>query len=247
MSYLLTISPDFNPKHLAGWFVFNTWLQRALGEGVHLQLFDDFDGCRRAILSDQVDIIYANPADAALLLRQKGFLPLVHPRERPDEAIIAVAASSPYQCIEDLKPGLRIASTSDPEVETVCRIMLEPSELGATGINPQRRENYLLIAKDLIKGQADVGFFLAETFRELSQLVRGQLRILLQSQIEVVHHMLLIGPKLAARQPELQQQLLAMEGEAKGAAILRDIGVSAWIATDREQAEFMVDLMDTLS
>lgn len=247
MSTIFTISPDFTTKHLTGWFVFNTWLQRCLGQGVHLQLFDDFDQCRRAIQADQVDIIYANPSDAALLLRQKGFLPLVHPRSRPDEAIIAVAASSAYQRIEDFKPGLRVASAFDPEVETICQIMLEPAELGAAGYSLDRKDTYLLVAKELMNGDADAGFFLAETFKDLSPLVRGKLRVLLQSQIEVVHHMLLLSPRLADKCEHLRNKLMTMAQDDKGRAILQDLGISQWVATEQEEAEFMVDLMDTLT
>lgn len=246
MSYTFTISPDFNTKHLAGWFVFNTWLQRTLGEAVHLRLFDDFDSCRKAVLADEVDCIYANPYDAALLLRQRGFLPLVHPSEKPDEAIIAVSENSTFRAIEDLPRGIRVSSAFDPEVETICQIMLEPANLGESDYTLRRRENYLLVAKDLMGGEADVGFFLAETFNDLSQIVRGKLRVLLQSDIQVVHHMLLLGPGLAAHVERLREGLVDMGRDPKGQALLQDLGVRAWLPTDREEAEFMIDIMDTL-
>ena len=79
MPYLFTVSPDFTPDHLSGWFIFNTWLQRALSEAFHLELYDDFLSQREAIQADQIDLIYANPYDAAMLVRDKGFTPLVKP------------------------------------------------------------------------------------------------------------------------------------------------------------------------
>jgi phosphonate transport system substrate-binding protein len=38
MTFQLTVSPDFAPEHIAGWYVFNTWLQRKLGVRCHLAL-----------------------------------------------------------------------------------------------------------------------------------------------------------------------------------------------------------------
>jgi len=246
MAHLMTISPDFNNKYLPGWFVFNTWLQKNFGEAIHLEIFDGFESCRKAIADDSVDIIYANPFDASLLLRDKGFLPVAHPSARPDEAIIAVNAKSPLTKIEDFRPGVRISSTDDPEVNMICLIMLEPADLGATDVQFTHRENYVLVAKDLIKNEVDAGFILAETFNDLSPLIRDQLRIILKSQIHVIHHMFLVSPKWADKVNALQQLLCKMADDEKGRGILRDIGVSSWDASSKEEAEFMVDLIDTL-
>ena len=38
MTLQLTVSPDFSPDHIAGWYVFNTWLQRRLGARVHMDM-----------------------------------------------------------------------------------------------------------------------------------------------------------------------------------------------------------------
>lgn len=79
MSNLFTISPDFSPDHLSGWYIFNTWLQKQTGEAIHLEMYDGFHSQKEAIRNDKVDLIYANPFDAAMLVREKGFLPLVRP------------------------------------------------------------------------------------------------------------------------------------------------------------------------
>lgn len=42
MSLFFTISPDFSPDHIPGWYIFNTWFQRKTGEAMHLELFDGF-------------------------------------------------------------------------------------------------------------------------------------------------------------------------------------------------------------
>lgn len=247
MSHLFTVSPDLSTRYLSGWYVFNTWMQRTLDLKIHLELYPDFERCRAAIDADGVDLIFANPYDASLLVRDKGFVPVAHPRGRPDEVVIAVSADSPYQRIEDLPKGLRVGTSSDPEVHMIGMIMLEAADLSPQNISVAQRDTYVLIAKDLIRKEVDVGLFMAESFKELSELTRKSLRALLTSEIHVIHHMLLASPRMSEYVPRLQERLVAMSDDDKGKAILRDLGFQGWQITDQEEAEFMVDLMETLT
>lgn len=246
MTYNFTVSPDFNPSQLSGWFIFNTWLQRNLGENIHLELYDDFDSQRRDIAAGKFDLIYANPYDATTLVRKQGFIPVASPACKSDEAIIAVAAESPVTKVEDLRPGLRISSTEDPDVNMMCMIMIEPADLNRENTRISYRDTYVLVAKDLIRGDADVGFFLEETYNDLSSVVRSRLRPLVQSQIHVIHHVLLAGPRLLHKHQELQRLLGSMAATANGAGVLNSLGFSGWNIVEREETEFMIDLMDTL-
>ena len=246
MTYNFTVSPDFNPNHLSGWFIFNTWLQKSINEGIHLELYDDFKSQRQAIGDDRFDLIYANPYDASVLVRQKGFVPLVSPCNKSDEAIIAVRADYPANRVEDLPPGIRVSSTDDPDVNMMCMIMLEPADLSAENIALQTCDTYVIVAKDLIKGDTDIGFFLEETYNDLSNVIRSQLRPLVQSQIQVINHVLLAGPGLAHKREEMQEALMAMGQDDKGKGVLESLGFGGWGIVDQEDTEFMIDLMDTL-
>lgn len=247
MPYQLTVSPDFNTRHLAGWFILNNRLQHALETGIHVQLYDDFESQRAAAASGQIDLIYANPYDAASLVRTHGFRPLVKPRSKADECIIAVPAASPVQAVEDLQPGITIASTDDPDVHMMGMIMLEPADLNADNVTIKRCENYVLVAKELMRDTAQAGFFLATTFQELSKVIREQLRPIVESQIYVIHHVFLAGPRLADQTAAIRQALLHMNDDDKGRSILAEIGIPAWDPVEDEEVEFMIDLMDTLT
>ncbi len=246
MPYQFTVSPDFSPGHVAGWHIFNTWLQKALGVGVHLELYNTFSDQKSAILEDHVDLIYANPYDASMLIREKNFAPVARPREKPDEAIIAVNADSGVENVEALTSGIRVASTDDPAVNMMGMIMIEPADLGRDDVSVTRCDNYVLVAKELLNGAADVGFFLAQSFNELSSLVRDQLRVLVSSEIHVVHHTMMAGPKLLDRVDAIKNAMVGMGGDDKGARVLESLGLQGWEEVDEEEAEFMIDLMDTL-
>lgn len=247
MSNLFTISPDFSPDHISGWYIFNTWLQKQTGEAIHLEMYDDFHTQREAIKSDKIDLIYANPFDAAMLVREKGFLPLVKPVGRADEAIIAVNAKNTIKDVAHLLPGIRVAVTDDPDVRLMGMIMLEPGDLDASNVNTNIYDTYVLVAKHLLLGDADVGIFLAEAYDDLSNMIKSQLKVLVRSQISVIHHSLMIGPKLAEKRDKFQSLLIEMNNDAKGKGVLEGLGFDSWTGIEDEEMEFMIDLMDTLN
>ncbi len=247
MTLQLSVSPDFSPDHIAGWYVFNTWLQRRLGERIHLELFEDFESQRAAIEADRIDLIYANPYDAAMLVRQKGYVALAAPRNLPDEVVIAVPADSPVQRIEDLQGGTRLAVTSDPVVNLLGMATLASADLGAANTVRQKAGSYVLVAKQLVQGKADAGFFLARAYDSLSPVIRRQLRPLVTSDIGDVRHVLLAGPRAAHLLAPLRELLPTMDAPGSdGSAVLQSLGLEGFMAQDAEATEFMIDLMDTL-
>ena len=246
MTLNLTISPDFSPDKFSGWYIFNTWLQRKLDVAIHLALYDSFAQQRQAIAEDRIDLIYANPYDAAMLVREKGFMALAHPAGLADEAVVSVNASSTYQRTEDLQAGIRVASTADPDVNMMGMIMLEPADLSPENVKSEICSSYILVAKQVMNGNADVGIFPARAFDGFSSMIRGSLRPLVRSEISVVRHMLLAGPKALSILPALREALLSMPSDEKALPILKDLGFSHWEVSSQEDVEFMIDLVDTL-
>ena len=279
MSYIFTVSPDFTPDHLSGWYIFNTWLQKQSGEAIHLEMYNSFQAQREAIQNNQIDLIYANPFDASMLVREKGFLPLVKAQGVSDEAIIAVNIKNSVEDIvrllsasntssdsflfdavttdhpektAELQPRsadfrYKVAMTEDPDVNMMGMIMLEAGDLNAGNIQTQLCDSYVLVAKQLLQGNVDFGIFLAEAYDDLSNMIKKQLRVLVRSQISVIHHSLMIGPKLADRRSELQNLLVTMDDNQKGKDILNSLKFDSWVKVDDEEMEFMIDLMDALA
>lgn len=242
----MTVSPDFSPDHIAGWYIFNTWLQRQLDIPIHLELYNNFEEQRKAIANDEIDLIFANPYDASMLVREKGFTAIAAPANSSDEAVIATLADSDISCIEDLKEGTRIATTDDPDVNMMGMIMLEPADLNKENTSVVPVDSYPLVAKQLLQEHADVGFFLDESFDNLSNFIGGQLRPLIRSQIFVIRHVMLAGPKLEEKHQALRDVLQNMQNDEKGPGVLESLGISNWDMQEHEDTEFMIDLMETL-
>ena len=246
MTYQMTVSPDFPLEYIAGWYIFNTWLQKQLGEGIHLELYPDFNSQREAIQNGRVDIIYANPFDASMLIRENGFTALVRPHNTADEAVVVVQAQNPATAVEDLPSTIRLASTDNPDVHLMGMMMLEPADLGKDNTKRLIVDSYPIVAKNLIQGNVDVGFFLKEAFDNLSRFTKEQLKVLVESEISIIHHSLLVGPRLAAQAEQIRALLLTMTSNPKGMGVLESLHFDGWETVEQEDAEFMIDLMDTL-
>ncbi len=246
MTYTFTVSPDFPPGYITDWYIFNTFLQRQLGEHIHLELYDRFDEQRAAIEAGEIDLIYANPFDAATLVRDHGFKGVSKPVGSGDEAVVVVPKDSPVTQIEDLAAGCRVVVTDDPDVRLIGMIMLEPADLTSANIESLERPTYVLVAKSLLDGDADVGVFLSEAYGNLSRMTREGLRPLVASQIGVISHMLMIGPDMAGHQEAISALCSGMGSNDDQQRLVQGLGFDGWEPVLEEETEFMIDLMDTL-
>lgn len=246
MSLQFTVSPDFSPRLAPGWYVFNTWLQRVLGEAVHLELYPSFEAQRAAIRADGVDLIYANPFDASMIIRERGFCAIAAPAGRADEALIVTRRDKGVGSVMDLGTDLRVAQTSDPDVNTICAILLEPADIVAGALPTKSADSYVLVAKELLEGRADIGFFLEEAYGQLSRVVTEDLLPIARSRIQVVRHALLAGPRLAELSDTLAAALVGMHEDERGRSVAAGIGVERFERLEQEEIEFMIDLVDTL-
>lgn len=250
MKYTMTVSPDFSPDYIAGWYIFNTWLQRKTNEAIHLELYDSFEQQRKDIEADKIDLIYANPYDASMLIRDKGFVAIAAPKDKSDEAVICVNTDSEFNTVEDLPKNCNIATANDPEVSTIGMIMLEPADLSMQNINLTEHKNYVMVAKNLLNRNADAGFFLKDAYDNMSKFIKSQIRPIVSSQISVIRHTFLLGPKFIQnstfKEEGMRLLLSGMHDSESGASTLKSLGFAQWESQSQEDTEFMIDLMDTL-
>ena len=119
MTFNLLIAPDFAPERFAGWHMLNTVLQKKSGLALHLITPASAAEQAQLIADGKVDAVYANPFDAASMVRDNGYQAVARPLGKSDEMVIATAAGSPLNTVEDLRPGCRIALTDNKDVKLI--------------------------------------------------------------------------------------------------------------------------------
>lgn len=247
MTLNFLIAPDFSPARFAGWHMLNTVLQRR--SGIHLHLLTPASQAEQAELlaAEKADLVYANPFDAADMVRNQGFVPLARPIGRFDEMVIAAGAGSGLQKLEDIKPGDRIALTDNKDVKLIGLRLLEPADLTESLVQWVPVDSFQAAARLAIKGDVQAAFFLAEAYASLTKMTRSQLQVLVESRISDISHVVLAHPRMAAELPRISEALLGMGSEPGDADVLDALGLpEGFEPMTQEQAEFMIDLMDTL-
>lgn len=247
MTRQFAISPDVNVRNISDWFILNTKVQRMTGEAFHATSYEDFADLHRAFEDGRADLVYANAADTAMLVRDRGYLPIAAPAAVSNEAAVVVSAEGTLHELGDLGSTLSVAATDAPDVERICRILLEPADLDRDAIALTVKPNHVLVAKAIMTGDVDAGFFPREAYDELSGVIRQQLRVLISSQIYVVKHCLLAAPAVAGHIEAIWQGLSAMADSAADADLLAGLGAPhGWERMTMEDTDFMIDLMDAL-
>jgi len=241
------IAPDFAPEHFGGWHLLNTTLQRRTG--LHLHLITPADSLEQAtvIESGQADIVYANPFDATDLIRKLGYQPFARPAGRFDEMVIATSAKSEVVVLEDMRPGCKIAVTDNRDVKLIGLRLLEPADLDETLVEWVHVDSYQAAARKLIQGEVQASFFLSDAYASLSRLTKGQLRVLVESAIHDISHVLLVRPDADLDLSIVSKAFLDIGGHPGDMELLASLGmVKGFEPMTQDQAEFMIDLMDTL-
>jgi phosphonate transport system substrate-binding protein len=248
MTRHFVISPDVNVRNITDWFILNTKVQRMTGEAFHATAYTDFADLHKAYADGRADLVFANAADTAMLVRERGYVPVAAPTGVSKEASVVVSADGPLHALSDLGDHLTVASTDAPDVERICRILLEPANLGPADLELLVKPNPVLVAKAVMRGEVQAGFFPQDAYDELSSMVRDQLRVLIASKIYVVRNSLLASPAIAGQVDAIWAGLEIMNHDAREAQLLHALGApNGWQRLTLEDTYFMIDLMDALS
>jgi phosphonate transport system substrate-binding protein len=248
MTRQFVISPDVNVRNTTEWFILNTKVQRMTGEAFHATAYTDFADLHKAYDDDRADLVFANAADTAMLVRDRGYVPIAAATGVSKEAAVIVSAAGPLHELSDLGDHLTVACTDAPDIERICRILLEPANLGPADLELQIKPNPVLVAKAVMHDEVQVGFVPQDAYDDLSSMVKDQLRVLIASKIYVVRNSLLASPAIADQVDAIWACLETMNHDAGDAELLHALGApNGWERLTNEDTHFMIDLMDALS
>ena len=242
----MLIAPDFSPERFAGWHMFNTLIQKRANLNMHLNIPASQAEQQCIINQGDIQVIYANPFDAATLIREQGYRAVARPIGKSDEMVIAAATNSDINSLEDIKAGATVAMADNRDVKLIGLRLLEAVDVAEADLNWTVTETYQAAARQVIKGDAQVAFFMAEIFHSFSRLTKAQLSVLIESDLADISHVLLIKDGFPDSDI-LMNAILNLHNDDDGKEALAELGMpQGFEAMDEEDAEFMIDLMQTL-
>lgn len=246
MKFTLSICPTTPTTNMSGWYILNTYLQKHLDIAMNIVVYDDFESQRLALQNGEIDFVYANPYDATLLIRNLGFSALNKPKDHANEVVILCKKDSNIKTLDDLKPGVKIATTNDPAINLIAMMLLEAADITASNSTNLDCSSYIVTAKNVLKGEADIAFLPKSVYDKLSNIIKDQLHLLISSEISVIHHIFAASERSKDQHDKISEALCQLNTNEAGKNILSSIGISAFDKIDQEEAEFMIDLIDTL-
>lgn len=246
MKYNMSICPTTPATEMSGWFILNTYLQKKLGIAIHLEIYDDFEAQRVAFNNGDIDFIYANPFDATLLMRELNFKALNKPNQTENEVVIVSKSTESNLMLSNLKPGINIATANDPAINLIGMILLESVDIDSNNSQAVDCNSFIVATKKVLNGEADIAFLPKKVYEKLSSIIKSQLHALISSEISVIHHIFAASEKSQVVHQELTQVICELSEQEAGKNILKTIGIPSFSAMQQEEAEFMIDLMDTL-
>lgn len=242
----MLIAPDFSPERFAGWHMFNTLIQKRANLNMHLNIPTSHAEQETVISEGDIQVIYANPFDAATLIREHGYHAVARPIGKSDEMVIAAAANSDINSLDDIKAGATIAMADNRDVKLIGLRLLEAVDIEDNDLKWSVTETYQAAARQVIKGEAQAAFFLAEIFHSFSRLTKAQLSVLIESDLADISHVLLIKDGFPDTDI-LMDAILNLHNDDDGKEALTELGMpQGFEAMNEEDAEFMIDLMQTL-
>jgi phosphonate transport system substrate-binding protein len=242
----MLIAPDFSPDRFAGWHMFNILIQKRANLNMHLNMPASHSEQEALIDAGDMQVIYANPFDAATLIREQGYHAVARPIGKSDEMVITASSNSDISTLEDLSHGATIAMANNRDVKLIGLRLLEAVDLEEADLNWSVTETYQAAARQVIKGDAQAAFFLAEIFHSFSRLTKAQLSVLIESDLADISHVLLIKDGFPDTDI-LMDAILNLHHDDDGKEALAELGMpQGFEAMDEEDAEFMIDLMQTL-
>ena len=247
MTLNFLIAPDFAPERFAGWHMLNTTLQRRSGIGLHLLTPVSAHEQAELLSAGKADLVYANPFDATDMIRTHGLCPVCAAGQALRRDGDCHGRRIRADRVEDLKPGCRIALTENKDVKLIGLRLLEPADLTEASIRWVPVDSYQAAARLVIKGEVEAAFFLADAYASLTRMTRSQLRVLVESAISDISHVVLAHPRVAENLPAIEKALLGVGQSPGDSDVLDALGLpSGFEPMTQEEAEFMIDLMDTL-
>lgn len=245
MSKAFLVAPDFSPECLGGWYLLTTLLQKRAHIPLHLNAALTHDEQSHALDTGKVAVVYANPFDAANLIREKGYMAVARPANKHDEMVV-IGAKSAIAAIDELKKGVKVAITDNFDVKMVGLRLLESVDLTEQDLGLEVMPTHQGAVRAVLDGHAQAAFLMKSVYDSLSARTKNALCVLIQSDISAISHVLLIKQDETDKDA-ITKVLLDLHKDEDGKSVLLELGFDeGFVKMSEEEAEFMIDLMDTL-
>ena len=115
--------------------------------------------------------------------------------------------------------------TANRDMESIGLGVLQGTAITADSVQWLHARTFTELARRLMANEAEIGLFLASSFRSLNAGTQGSLEILFETEFEDFGHVMLLHPDFADQADKLRAALLNMAQSPVSQMTLADLGM----------------------
>jgi phosphonate transport system substrate-binding protein len=231
-TYTFSVVPQYNVVQLhTEWAPVLERLSRETGVKLELVLTSTIPKFERALLKGESDFAYANPYHAVMAKKAQGYLPLLRD-SKALTGILLVRRDSPFAKIEDLSgKDIGFPAPNAFGASLYMRAILAEKNIK---FQPQLLNTHGNVFRSILNGTVAAGGGVNNTFNDEQAEIKNQLRVLYQTP-GAASHPVVVHPRVPVSVSNaVKAAVLAMQKDAEGVAMLKDIRLPQPISTNYE-------------
>jgi phosphonate transport system substrate-binding protein len=221
-TYTFSVVPQFKPAQLQKeWSPLLERLSRETGYKFKLVLAPNIPKFQDEISKGAPDFALANPYQAALAVKESGYIPMLRDK-KPLNGILVVRKDSNYKKLTDLN-GATIGFPAPNALAASLYMRALLTEDRQVKFTPKYLKNHNLVFRHVLLGHVAAGGTVNSALKDEPQDVQDQLTVLYKTP-DVAPHPIMAHPRVPESvRKSVTNALLAMQNDVEGRAILTEI------------------------
>lgn len=248
MNIKILIAPDYSPEAYIDWRLLSLLLQNELGRDVILLTAENNQEFNQIAESRQPEIIYSNPFDVIELTEKFNYHPIIKPNQKSDEVVLFSSIYGKVHSLSDLKKPCSIISLPNQELKKVSHLLLEAVDFTHSDIDWVMVNHLPAIMRKVGGLDVPVGAIYADYFYSLSPSRQAEFHVLIESKLEVIHHVFLLANNQLALKNDIQEALVRLFSLSRAQNVFHNLGwFKGLSAMGEEESLFFLDILRTLN
>lgn len=242
------IAPDYSPEVYIDWRLLSYALQNELNMDIVLLTPETHEEFLEIVIEKRPELIYSNPFDVIDLTEKYHYESMVKPTNKSDEIILFSSIYGNIRTLADVPKPLHLVSLPSKELMIVSRLLLEAVDIAPKDIQWDLVDHLPSIVRKVGGLDVPVGAIYADYFKSLSLSRQSDYHVLVESKLEVIHHVFLCAQGREDFKIDVQQALLNLNLEPRYQRIFKNLGWHHGLSkVDDDESLFFLDILRALN
>ncbi len=220
------------------WYRLEQYLVRKLGVEIMFELSIDFQDFHDNL--SKANMAYLNPVDCLKMRANHGFIPLVRPADRYDEAVFVTSPDMSGPTLAAIQ-GATLATVPNQMPTQIALHILK--EQGVAPADIHYKDSWQSVISEVWNGASNFGIVYKDTYDNLSDQGKSLIQMFHTSNERQAFHCFSVGPNLADRKDEIANVLGSMDADSEGKEVLSELALTQWVPITPEELATMEALM----